>query len=69
MRKNSTAAGGMAAVGVDTDLWCRYDAVLLTYAMCYTGYVGSALLCGTRTSQPPMLWVGGIFVHGFTSPP
>ena len=51
LTENSTAAGGMTAVGVDTDLWCMYDAVsaLLICSMCYHLRELSALLCGTRT--------------------
>ena len=69
-RKNSIA-GRMTAVGVLTDYWCRNGAVsALLIVLCATGYVGS-LRCSVALEQfqPLMLWVGGIFVHGFTSLP
>ena len=67
-RKNSIA-GRMTAAGVLTDHWCRYVAVsALPVVLCAADYVGS-LRCsvGLEQFQPPMLWEGGIFVHGVTS--
>ena len=55
----------------DTDPWCRHNAVscIVYCSMCRRLRGFSAQLCGTRTVHPLKLWVGWIFVHGFTPPP
>ena len=65
MCENSTTAGGMTAVGVDTDPSCRYNAVLcIAHCLMCPGYVGSLRNSVALEQFQPLScgWVGYLFM-------